>query len=125
MTATTFSYPFKTMNFGNVTVNRPHIVIVPDQMYKQTDLILGEGILRQLHMYIAYKEKKLYLTPAHWREKARRAELAGAGVRPVCNCTKFSMPICSNQAQLGLQPVDMLFFALQDIARTIRGCDNP
>jgi hypothetical protein len=27
-------------------------------------LILGVGILRQLHLYIAYKEQKLYITPA-------------------------------------------------------------
>jgi hypothetical protein len=28
------------------------------------DVILGMGILRQLHLYIAYKEEKLYITPA-------------------------------------------------------------
>ncbi len=28
------------------------------------DMILGMDILRHLHVYIAYKEQKLYLTPA-------------------------------------------------------------
>jgi hypothetical protein len=30
----------------------------------ETKLILGMGILRQLHIYIAYREKKLYVTAA-------------------------------------------------------------
>ena len=27
-------------------------------------MVLGVGVLRQLHTYISYKEQKLYITPA-------------------------------------------------------------
>jgi hypothetical protein len=58
------NYPFQTLNFGAVVVSHPHIEIVEDRVWNEDDLLLGVGILRQLHLYIAYKEKKLYLTPA-------------------------------------------------------------
>lgn len=63
-------HPFKTLSFGGVTVNNPDIVLVPDERTKiiggfhKADMILGMGVLRQLHLYIAYKEKKLYVTGA-------------------------------------------------------------
>jgi hypothetical protein len=59
-----YNYPFQTLTFGGVTVNRPHIQIVSDPVWREDDLLLGVGILRQLHLYIAYGEKKLYITPA-------------------------------------------------------------
>ena len=56
------------MSFGGVEVSNPDITLIPDrkaQLGPQApDLILGIGILRQLHLYIAYREKKLYLTAA-------------------------------------------------------------
>jgi len=62
----TYSYPFKTLDMGGIVVNNPHIVIGSNELMGtfDTDMILGMGILRQLHMYIAYGEGKLYLTPA-------------------------------------------------------------
>jgi len=33
----------------------------------------------------------------------------------VCSWTKFSNPICSMSRKLGLQPIDMLFLALQNL----------
>ena len=61
-----FKYPFKTMTFGGVSVANPDIVLVPDAVSRLSvnHIILGMGILRQLHLYIAYHEKKLYVTPA-------------------------------------------------------------
>jgi predicted aspartyl protease len=61
-----YVYPFKTMNFEGITVSNPYIVILPDIAMRNlgSDIILGTGILRQLHMFIAYSEDKLYLTPA-------------------------------------------------------------
>ncbi|HEX4272474.1 MAG TPA: retropepsin-like aspartic protease [Rhizomicrobium sp.] len=59
-----YNYPFQALTFGNVTVNRPHVEIVSDPVWSEDDLLLGIGILRQLHFYIAYREKKLYITPA-------------------------------------------------------------
>ncbi|MDE2494621.1 MAG: retropepsin-like domain-containing protein [Alphaproteobacteria bacterium] len=61
-------YPFKQLSFANVTVSNPDITLVPDRE-SQTgprgpELIIGMSILRQLHLYIAYGEKKLYLSAA-------------------------------------------------------------
>ena len=30
----------------------------------EPDILLGMNVLKHLHVYIAYKEKKLYITPA-------------------------------------------------------------
>lgn len=61
-------FPFQKMSFGGVDVNNPDIVLVPDSEMKMgphgPKMILGLSILRQLHLYIAYREKMLYVTPA-------------------------------------------------------------
>ncbi len=57
-------YPFKKLTFGDVVVNNPQIVLVPDHDADMgpnpPDMIIGISILRQLHMYIAYGEKYMY-----------------------------------------------------------------
>jgi predicted aspartyl protease len=63
-------HPFKTLTLQGVSVNNPDIVLVPDDSskvmggYRQPKLILGMGVLRQLHVYIAYKEHNIYATAA-------------------------------------------------------------
>jgi predicted aspartyl protease len=65
MAGTVYNYPFQSLSFGAVQVSHPQIQIVEDRVwYDKADLLLGIGILRQLHLYIAYKEKKMYITPA-------------------------------------------------------------
>lgn len=65
MVGEVFYYPFATLNLGGLTVNHPRIFVLEDKMWtEQNLLLLGQSTLRQLHMYIAYKEKKLYVTPA-------------------------------------------------------------
>jgi predicted aspartyl protease len=62
-----YKYPFKTLIFGGVTVTNPDIILVSDAQSRLPGgrhFILGMGILRQLHMYIAYHEEKLYVTAA-------------------------------------------------------------
>ncbi len=63
-----FHYPFAKLNFQDITVDNPDIVLVPDAVSKFYEgapkLLLGMGILRQLHLYIAYREHKLYVTAA-------------------------------------------------------------
>jgi predicted aspartyl protease len=61
-----YSYPFRTLDLDGVAVSNPHIAITSDSFTKDmgNDMILGMGILRQLHLYIAYGEEKLYITPA-------------------------------------------------------------
>lgn len=61
-------FPFAKMSFQEITVDNPDIVLMPDAVSKFYEgapkLILGMGILRQLHLYIAYREHKLYVTAA-------------------------------------------------------------
>ncbi len=61
-------YPFKQLSFGDVVVNNPQIVLVPDRDARMgpeaPDMIIGISILRQLHLYIAYKEKYIYVSAA-------------------------------------------------------------
>lgn len=78
-----FGYIFHDLSFGGISVANPHVVIFPDlvgtkdpenasitgSMIKkendgmQTEFIIGMNILSRLHLYIAYGEKKLYITP--------------------------------------------------------------
>jgi predicted aspartyl protease len=63
-----FRYPFGKLTFENVTVDNPDMVLISDAVSQRPEgalrLILGMGILRQLHLYIAYREHKLYVTSA-------------------------------------------------------------
>jgi predicted aspartyl protease len=63
-----YRYPFKTLTFDDVTVNFPDITLVPDRQSKMSgsdaDIILGMNVIRRLHLYIAYGEKRIYVTPA-------------------------------------------------------------
>lgn len=81
-TASVYRRRFKTMAFEGVTINNPMITMYPDMMgganlgQQSTgslirdergglpDLILGMSTLSQMHVYIAYKERKLYITAA-------------------------------------------------------------
>ena len=61
----TYGYTFKTMTFGGVAVGNPYVMLVPDvHDLRATDGLIGMAVLRHLHMYIAYKEKKIYITAA-------------------------------------------------------------
>jgi predicted aspartyl protease len=63
-----YRYPFKTLSFQSVTVNNPDLVLVPDSQSKlghdQPKILLGLDVLRKLHLYIAYGERRLYVTSA-------------------------------------------------------------
>ena len=61
-----FRYPFSKLTFGGVTVNNPDLMVLPDEAVggANSPLLVGISILRQLHLYIAYKEQTLYVTPA-------------------------------------------------------------
>jgi predicted aspartyl protease len=61
-----YFYPFKTLTFEGVTVNSPKIVLMPRGESKFSDVraLLGISILRQLHLFIAYRERMIYVTAA-------------------------------------------------------------
>ena len=81
-----YRYRFKSLALNGVAVSNPDLLILPDlaerafekrhddekslkdpvygaQLQKQ-DVIVGTDILSKLHLYISYKEKKLYFTAA-------------------------------------------------------------
>jgi len=79
-TADVYRKQFKTITLDGVTVNNPEIDLLPDMVSNPArptsgagsiirdtdadlpDVILGMNVLSKLHLYIAYKEAKLYIT---------------------------------------------------------------
>lgn len=82
-----YTHRFKSLSFEGIAILNPTMRIIPDLVHTKIidphdalegntrvknptskvgldQMILGMDILRQLHVYIAYKERKLYLTPA-------------------------------------------------------------
>ncbi|MDE2182019.1 MAG: aspartyl protease family protein [Alphaproteobacteria bacterium] len=63
-------HAFKLLSFDGVAVANPNINLIPDEEskimggYGQPKLLIGMGILRQLHFYIAFRERVMYVTPA-------------------------------------------------------------
>lgn len=63
-----YRYPFKSLSFQSVSVTNPDVLLIPDSESKVgasgPKMLIGMNILRHLHLYIAYSEHKLYVTPA-------------------------------------------------------------
>lgn len=62
-------HPFKTLSFDEVTINNPAVTLIPDNesvllSERRMSMIIGMTVLRRLHLYISYKEKMIYVTPA-------------------------------------------------------------
>jgi predicted aspartyl protease len=84
--ATTYHHVFKTLGFEGIAVTNADIDIIPDFTKQiaqenatpelgshivgvksnetQQSMLLGMNILRHFHIYIAYKENRVYITPA-------------------------------------------------------------
>lgn len=81
---TAFGHVFSTLTFDGITVTNPHFVVTPDLIgdkdpnntsrsdtrarraddYISIDLTVGMEVLRKLHLYVAFGERNLYVTPA-------------------------------------------------------------
>ncbi|HWD26241.1 MAG TPA: retroviral-like aspartic protease family protein [Rhizomicrobium sp.] len=83
--AFTYHHVFKSLAFEGIAVNNPQVEIIPDLLHQvATDaalpptgtriddpkkreanaaMLIGMSILRHFHIYIAYKEQRLYVTP--------------------------------------------------------------
>ena len=77
-----YSHKFGTLSFEGITVANPHISIITDRMgaselksslrgttsdpynSRVGVVIVGMDVLQHLHLYMAYKEKTLYISPA-------------------------------------------------------------
>jgi predicted aspartyl protease len=64
-------YNFDSIALEGLTINHPDIQLISDDVSKMDhadfQMLLGRNALRQLHLYIAYKEGYLYVTPASAR----------------------------------------------------------
>jgi hypothetical protein len=62
-----YSYPFKTINIGGMSVTDPPIEVTQGRNFLGPDsaaLLLGNDVLSRFHLIIAYREQKLYVTDA-------------------------------------------------------------
>ncbi|HSZ74199.1 MAG TPA: retropepsin-like aspartic protease, partial [Rhizomicrobium sp.] len=81
-----YFHRFKTLTFEGITVGNPRVELIPDLMRDRLErapetgsrlatpgdddthglpaMLIGYSTLKHLHVYIAYKEQKLYITPA-------------------------------------------------------------
>ncbi|HUO98680.1 MAG TPA: retroviral-like aspartic protease family protein [Rhizomicrobium sp.] len=78
-----YEHKFGTLSLEGLEVRNPAVHIIPDRLSKKIDtrpqigthlatknpvddeqMLLGMNVLKHLHVYIAYKEKKLFITPA-------------------------------------------------------------
>lgn len=96
--AALYHHKFSSLSFGGIAVSNLDVTILPDFLkdkYKPgpeigtrladpvsnsefSDMLLGMNVLRHLHVYIAYKERKLYITPASPSQPTAVANGAGA-----------------------------------------------
>jgi hypothetical protein len=97
-----YRHAFKSLSFEGLTISNPSLDIIPDlqrgQMerppatgtrmpdssveQKLPDLLIGMDVLRHLHLYIAYKEQKLYITPESAPAAADASSSASAAAPP-------------------------------------------
>jgi predicted aspartyl protease len=61
--ARAYHYPFRNLAFGGVAIANPDILLVPESDSRMTGMLIGVDVLRQLHLFIAYNERKMYVTP--------------------------------------------------------------
>ena len=79
-----YAHTFTSLSFGDIQVNNPRVNLMPDLMgrneerqqlagnrartekdlIKMPELIIGMNVLRKLHVYMAFKEGRLYVSPA-------------------------------------------------------------
>ncbi len=62
-----YRHKFKTLTFGDVSVLNPQLDTLPVNLENRIllpEITIGMDVLRKLHLYIAFKEGKLYVSPA-------------------------------------------------------------
>lgn len=79
-----FGHVFSTLTFEGVTVSNPHVTVIPDLVGAKdpnnsrvtgssiakvddgfgAEMTIGMDVLRKLHLYVAFGERRLYITPA-------------------------------------------------------------
>ena len=66
-----YYYPFRSLNLEGMAIQNPAIVLRPNTtgipLSRIEELILGMSVLSKLHLYIAYRDRKIYITPSSAR----------------------------------------------------------
>ena len=65
-TAATYAYPFKSLTMGGVNVNNPRVLLTDSEglnRHEHTPMLIGMNVMRHLHLYFAYHEHELYISP--------------------------------------------------------------
>jgi predicted aspartyl protease len=64
-----YRYPFKALVLDGVSIGQPSVDILEGKRFKvgEDEMLIGIKTLRRLHLYIAYGEQKVYMTPAEER----------------------------------------------------------
>lgn len=67
-----YDFPFASLSFQGLAILGPKILLMPRQNISrygrdEANVILGMSVLRQLHIYVAYEEGKVYMTGAEAR----------------------------------------------------------
>jgi Aspartyl protease len=67
-----YSHTFDNLSFDGVTIANLKVKIYSDSVVHERlpQVTIGMNVLRHLHIYIAYRENKLYITPAGSGESA-------------------------------------------------------
>jgi hypothetical protein len=96
-----FGHTFSSLTLDGITVTNPHFAILPDLAGSKdpyndlqpgsrtqrvdeglvSEVTIGMDVLRRLHIYIAFDERKLYITPA----ASHVADAATAGDAPLAS----------------------------------------
>jgi hypothetical protein len=97
-----YSHRFKSLSLEGIAVSNANVTLIPDLMKRSTtersstleggsripdrdlelglsEITVGMDILRHFHLYIAYKEQKLYITPASAAVTASSTPAAATG----------------------------------------------
>ncbi|HWY61634.1 MAG TPA: retropepsin-like aspartic protease [Rhizomicrobium sp.] len=81
-TLKTYSHDFKSLSIGDIAVTNPKLILIPNAMGRNADrsqyvgdrtksdkteinvddMIIGMDVLRKLHIYIAFGERKMYVS---------------------------------------------------------------
>jgi predicted aspartyl protease len=63
-----YTYTFKTMAIGGITVNNPVLYVIGSPANEHVDvtapMLLGMDVLRKLHIYLSYQNRMMYVSAA-------------------------------------------------------------
>jgi predicted aspartyl protease len=62
-----YAYTFKALAIGGMTISSPRVELLDGRNFLGKDfatLVLGNDVLSHFHLYIAYRQRKLYVTDA-------------------------------------------------------------